>query len=431
VFSNSILIKSIQAFFVRGLGAGVALLVTLVISHLLPPSEAGFILFTIGVVASLGQIMTFGTPDAIMKFVAGYIDSSWVKVNKVYSGLLKWVTLFCVCIFVLGVIFNREIVLLLFDDLTLSTFVLVLPIGVLGMAVILMTSAAILGLHRTLLASFLQSCLLPMLFMAFCFLLSYTASDFNKLDVAFIYILSVSIVSLITVFIWFHNKEAKFLVCAPISSDVKRSVKPLFIAMLMQVCILYAGQYAAALFLPASDIAFYIAAQRVAMSVSLVLNAINLVVAPKFSHATFSHNPEKLNALALQTSKLMLYLAGPIVLLIIVYSEWILNLFGKEYVVASNILVIMAIGQFVNVATGSVGYLLTMTNHEKDYRNVIIISGTLTLFMSLLLTKTMGLLGAAIATAVGLSIQNLLAAYFVKARLGFNTLNIFRKVKQT
>ena len=426
--NSKLLIKSIQVLFVRGFGGTAAFFVTLSVTHLLSPNEAGIVLFVIGMIASLGQIMTFGTSEVILKFVSSYSDNSWTKVNKVFSSLLKVVVFFGASIVILGFIFSEQIAIIFFENSGMLFFVMLLPIGVLAMAVNLMTSSAILGLNQTFLGSILQSCLLPIFFLLCCLAFTYAEIRVDKLDITLAYIGSVVFVSIITLSIWFKNKNVDFIVKASISMDVWSSVKPLFVVMLMQVLTLYAGQYATALLLFSSDIALFSAAQRTAMLVSLTLNAVNLVIAPKFSLASYNNDREQLNVLALKSSKLMILLASPAILIFTLYSELIMGLFGKEFVAASDILIILAIGQFVNVATGSVGYLLIMTGHERDFRNVIIVSGTLTLLVSFLLTHYFGLHGAAIATAVGLSMQNLLAAYFVKLRLGFNTLNIFRKL---
>jgi len=99
--------------------------------------------------------------------------------------------------------------------------------------------------------------------------------------------------------------------------------------------------------------------------------------------------------------------------------------FGEEYVQAAHLLQILIIGQFINVITGSVGYLLNMTGHEKDMRNVVFFSGPLALILGFVLTPLYGATGAAVATAIALASQNLLAVFMVKKRLGFNTLNLF------
>ena len=111
----------------------------------------------------------------------------------------------------------------------------------------------------------------------------------------------------------------------------------------------------------------------------------------------------------------------------LLFPEFLLGFFGAEYRQASLILQILVIGQFINVITGSVGFLLNMSGHEKDMRNVVFFSGPLSLGLGFFLTPIYGTTGAAIATAIALASQNLIAVYMVKKRLGFNTLNLIRQ----
>ena len=175
------------------------------------------------------------------------------------------------------------------------------------------------------------------------------------------------------------------------------------------------------------SVAFFSVAQRVAMLTSFVLIAVNIVAAPRFAASAKQGKPEELRATSLLCSRLMIVLATPVLVFMLVFPEFILSFFGAEYKQASLILQILVIGQFINVVTGSVGFLLNMTGHEKDMRNVVLFSGPLALILGFLLTPIYGATGAAIATAIALASQNLIAVYMVKKRLGFNTLNFWRQ----
>jgi len=106
----------------------------------------------------------------------------------------------------------------------------------------------------------------------------------------------------------------------------------------------------------------------------------------------------------------------------VIFPKEILTLFGDEFDEAAIYLQILAIGQFINAITGSVGYLLSMSGNEKDLRNSSIISGLLVITLSLILVPKFNGLGAAIAVAISIAMQNLLAVHWVKKRLGINML---------
>ena len=138
-----------------------------------------------------------------------------------------------------------------------------------------------------------------------------------------------------------------------------------------------------------------------------------------FLHLWQENKIDEIRRLAKWSTRGMLILATPIVVAMIFLPELIMELFGDEFKVAGNLLVIMAIGQFINVATGSVGYLLNMSGHEKDFRRVTFFAGPLTVILCFILINQYGVLGAAIATATGLSLQNMMALFMVRKRLGF------------
>jgi O-antigen/teichoic acid export membrane protein len=96
-----------------------------------------------------------------------------------------------------------------------------------------------------------------------------------------------------------------------------------------------------------------------------------------------------------------------------------MQLFGKEFTAAAPLLVALSLGQLVNVATGSVGFLLLMSGHEKTMKYITIVSGVISITLLVTLSQWYGVLGAAWAMAIGLAIQNLAALYFVKRHLGF------------
>ena len=54
-----------------------------------------------------------------------------------------------------------------------------------------------------------------------------------------------------------------------------------------------------------------------------------------------------------------------------------MSLFGPEFRAGGPVLTILAAGQYVNVLTGSVGYLLMMTGNERLVRNNMAVAALL------------------------------------------------------
>jgi O-antigen/teichoic acid export membrane protein len=140
------------------------------------------------------------------------------------------------------------------------------------------------------------------------------------------------------------------------------------------------------------------------------------------------YNQGKINQLknyARHATFLMTLVALPVTLIIFIFPDTIMAVFGKDFIEAVWPLRILAIGQFINVITGSVGSLLVMSGHEKDMRNIRIVNGVLSIALALILTPWLGMIGSALSSAISLASFNLMAVGQVKKRLGFNTMSIF------
>ncbi len=80
-------------------------------------------------------------------------------------------------------------------------------------------------------------------------------------------------------------------------------------------------------------------------------------------------------------------------------------------------LTILAVGQFINVVTGSVGYLLMMTGNEKLMRNNTLVVGGVSIVIGSIAIPLWGRVGAALTTSFSLVTLNVAAFYLVWRKL--------------
>lgn len=101
----------------------------------------------------------------------------------------------------------------------------------------------------------------------------------------------------------------------------------------------------------------------------------------------------------------------------VLLPERVMGFFGAQFVKGSVVLSILAVGQFVNVATGSVAYLLMMSKHENVLRNSSIIGAILNFSLNIIPIPRYGFIGAAISVAISISIVNLIMSIMVSKHL--------------
>jgi O-antigen/teichoic acid export membrane protein len=120
-------------------------------------------------------------------------------------------------------------------------------------------------------------------------------------------------------------------------------------------------------------------------------------------------------------AKLTFAVTAVVAIGVAVAGYWVLGLFGKGFPESAYLpLIIILGGQCISAAAGPVGFLMTMTRYEREASWFLGVSALLNVLLSVALIPVLGLIGAAIASAVSTIAWNLSALVFVRTRLDVN-----------
>ncbi len=187
-----------------------------------------------------------------------------------------------------------------------------------------------------------------------------------------------------------------------ILDTVLEAVDTILLAFLV-VSIVAVGQYAAAI--------------RYSTFIALPLQSLNVMFAPTIAELHHKGEKEKLEVMFKVVTNWVIIFSLPICLIAILFSRPLLGISGDSFLAAWPLLVVLSVGSMVNAGTGSVGYILLMTGHQKlsfiNSLTAVIINVVLGIF----LTKLYGALGTAIATGLALAIVNLMRLVQVRVLL--------------
>lgn len=164
----------------------------------------------------------------------------------------------------------------------------------------------------------------------------------------------------------------------------------------------------------------YAMAALASQMVFLGLSAINVIAAPMISELYWHDRHVELRRLVRLAALGVVATAFPAIILLIVFGRPILRLFGPAFVTGYAALVILCCGQLINALAGSVGFLMTMTGHQKQAAVIVAVTATLNVALNLLLIPPYGMAGAAAATAVTTAAWNLAMLAYVWTVLRIN-----------
>lgn len=234
----------------------------------------------------------------------------------------------------------------------------------------------------------------------------------------------------LSAFIRRKPKEAAFAVPSFRTLDWIRSSLPFGLSATLLLINGRTDVIALGLFRADAEVGVYRVAVQIAATIIFSLAAVNAIQGPHIAHLYASGDMKRLQKMITKSSQAILVVAVPSVLAIVLLGPFFIRwIYGPHYEEAYVPLVILAVGQLVNAATGSVTSLLNMTGHERATTRVLLMAAGLNVALNLALTPVWGMRGAALATASTLIFWNLAMWRAVYKRLGIKASPFLRDIQ--
>jgi O-antigen/teichoic acid export membrane protein len=170
----------------------------------------------------------------------------------------------------------------------------------------------------------------------------------------------------------------------------------------------------------AKSLGLFAAAFRVAYLLTFFQAAVNFIISPIIARLYANGEKERLQHL-LTSSVRITFLAGLVTALLFIFgNQFILSVFGKEFLPARVALIIMTLGYLCDIALGSTMTLMTMTGFQKALANILGIFTIINIALNLLLIPVWNFTGAAIASTSTLILSRLVLMIYMRKKVGVN-----------
>ena len=418
--------KSIPTAFVKLLGMVLAILVSIFLGRTLGAEGLGVINLSNRLVAILLVVCMFGMRQVLIKEIAiGHKQNNLKKIGDA----LRTAYIFNISISV----FVSIVLILLSPWLAHSFFkvpelewVLILSFIVFPFQILTrIFSSGLSGYRKIWQASLVDQTL--SVFVVFLILLIYYILnvEITIFNVVIAYVIG-RLTTTIALGIYWHTIFSSTLKKEKKTKELIKTAFPIFLVSLTATLYKNIDIIMIGWLCTANEVGVYAVASRIAILSGFLLNVANSTVAPKF--ATLYDENKKLELQKLvQYVTIALFLISLAVLAISIgFGNFILSIWGLEFRSGYFVLVILAIGQFFNVATGTVGTLLTMTGFEKKLLSVNTSFMVLNIILNFIFITIWGVEGAACAYAISIIGMNFTRTFFVHKYIG---IHIFPWVK--
>ncbi len=285
-------------------------------------------------------------------------------------------------------------------------------------AMLAVLAAALQAMRRTVSFSLLTSVTLPFLFLV----------ALNALGVEWgvipIYVCSLYVSLIIGYAVFKFSLPPKInnqIISYPLKEITKISF-PMLLSGSFALIMTWTDILMLTYFKGGEAVGIYSVAQRIAVITSISLVAINAIAAPKFIQFYANGDYSGLEKIAKQSTRLIFFASAPLLIIFVLCPKFILGFFGDEFVAGYVVLIWLTIGQFVNSISGSVGYILQMTDNQTTFQNIILTAALINVILNYFFIPLYGINGAAFASMFSLIFWNITMVFYIKSKLGFYTI---------
>lgn len=416
------------ALIIKIASAGITFLFYLYLGRVLGAEKAG--VFFIGLtILTIGSVIgRFGLENTMLKIVANNSkDENWGLIINSHKKSTEYVLLLSSMI-TLIVFFGSDIISsLLFSTDNMSSYFRVVSISIVPLALSVVNAQSIQGMKRIKESTVVLNLSIPFLALVFA---PYLVIKYDVLGAAIAYTIAIVLTYFISLYLW-KKLLPKNIIQENIHDTkmILESCIPLFWVSVMQMTINWFSYIVLGVYSTEADVGVLGMAIRVVTLLGFFLMAVNSITAPKIAEMYNKNNHYALENMCRGASTLLLYATLPFVVIIFLFANRVIGLFGDEFIGYGVVLQVLVIGQLVNIITGPVGILLIMSGNERIMRNNLFITMLVCVLLNIILIPVYGLIGAAVSFSLSMAIQNVLSLYKVRKIMNIYTLPFLNPLK--
>jgi O-antigen/teichoic acid export membrane protein len=415
--SSFVLKKSFLALAVRLGGMVTQYLFIFIVARLYGPKEQGAFTLCFTVLQLFAIFSQMGLDNRLTRIIAAHkdqADSAIIKTTYIQSLRLTlfassiWaIATFFSAPFIAGTIFSKPEIT---DELQ-QTCMAFVPFVIIGL-----NSAGYRG-FKNMTGFLIFKAIQPLLSAILLLVLFYMKSNWGVVHAYTYATLGTCLISIITWYRFSKMNESAYQPTLSWNQMLGESM-PMMLTGSMFFILGWTDNIILGIFRTSEEVGMYDAAFKLSTLSAIVLLAINAIQAPVFSDLYQKKEMGRLQQIIIKSNRLLFFTSLPLTLLLCIFPETILGFLGEGFKGAWIALILLAIGNFINSITGSIGILLQMSGHQKQYNKIITTTAIGSIVLNFILIPNVGILGAAISSSAAKIIQNLLSVVYAKKHLG-------------
>jgi len=405
--------KSLKVLLLRGGGVVLFFSLTLFLTNFFPTEEVGKYDFTRSILLIIGGLCLLGMDQSIIYFSGALKSSNQLgELKRVYKKMLTMVLGMSVGIIFLFLIIPNSLIDSFFDKEETSKLILNAILSTGAFTITLLNIDTLRALQKPFFSELYRNIYrhLSFLILALIIFFSNQTSWLTEAFLASFFILALT--SSIRVYIAFkEHKEYTPQGLYSHKAIFKRSY-PMALSSISYFLMQSIDIVLLSKFTTFETVAYYAAAVKIATVTSLVLLSVNIIAGPKIAEFYTKNDKEALKTIVKKSSRLILMFSIPAILFLFIFSEFILSLFGEEFVNAKHVLWVLLLGQFIRSLSGPIAIYMNMTGKQNRMHQFLFLGLGVNILLNWIFIPKFGMQGAAYATVISIMLWSGLAVVY-------------------
>ena len=392
----NILKGSLIIFIFKVFGA-----VSLFLTYILIPRYYGveaFGIFNIifGLLLITTVISRIGLDTYLLRIISSIENNTFeisLFLKEVFKILIVSSTVVSIVVYFLSDIIN----IYLFKSIDASNYLFGLILMVLPYTFFNVLPEIFRGFDEIKQYSFFRNFFQNFTFLVFLLIGIFLPLDYHPIDLLYIAVIVITVIVIVALYFFLKNKNITLFVKGKYDKKILQNSYPMFLAASIMFLMSYIDSFMISYYLDEYQVGIYSACVNLSMMITFIPMAIGGYISPKVSKHYSNGEISKLKSIFKNSLIIITIITIPIFLILYLYAEFFLGLFGAAFTVATTTLLITNIAFLSEALCGPVGFILNMTDNQHLFMKILLVSLLINIVFNAFLIPIYGINGAAIA----------------------------------